>query len=122
MDKFLKEYKWHRFEDAGSVCSNDFKSFARKFKGYLQRNLPSCYSIKGHRCGHYDLSGFVERNGKYAYYSWSWNRYSDLDTREGTNPQMAVLYRTATDDKDFHGGFNHFCSIESLPEKILEVL
>lgn len=122
MDKFLKEYDGYVFEDRGSQCSDDFKSFARKFKGFLKRNLPSCCKIVDHHCGHYDLGGFVERDGKYAYYHWSWDRFSPVNVSEGHNFRTAVLYRTAENEKDFRGGHNQFCSLEQFPGKILETL
>ena len=122
MDKFLKVYTGYRFNDLGAVCSNDFKVFSVNFKGYLKRCLPDCCKIISHSCGHYDLSGFVERNGRYAYYRWSWDRFSPVDIHEGNNSMRAVLYRTATNEKDFRGGHNQFCSLEQLPKKILEML
>lgn len=118
MDKFLKKYNGHLFEDEHSVCSRDFKRFAAGFKEYLKRNLPSSFSIKEHSCGHYDLSGFVEAGGKYVYYSWSWDRFSPLDVKECCGCRRGLLYRTAMNTADYTGGYNNFCSLEEAPEKI----
>lgn len=121
-DKFLSEYQNHTFRDDGCYLSEDFKSFARKFRNYLNRNLPEGCEILNHRIGHYDLSGFVRMGEKYAYYSYSWNRFSPVDVREGSNPRSAVLYRTAAGSSDYRGGFNRFASIEDAPAAIASIL
>ena len=122
MDRFLKEYDRYVFEDWGTVCSPDFKSFARKFKNYLKRSLPEGYKVVGHRCGHYDLSGFVENNGKYVYYSWYWNRGSQPIDLASPDMNNHVLYRRAENEKDYRGGGNHFCSVQDLPKEIAGML
>ena len=121
-DRFLKEYHGHTFQDDGCYLSEDFKSFARKFKNYLNRNLPDGCEILKHKVGHYDLSGFVRLGEKCAYYSYSWNRFSPVDVREGSSPMKAVLYRTADGPSDYRGGNNRFASIEDVPEAIASIL
>lgn len=119
-DKFLREYQSHRFEEWFGCCSDDFKSFARKFKDYLKRTLPGDIEIVGHRCGHYDLSGFVKHGNEYIYYSWTWNRFSPLDVDEMCFRQ-AVLVRHAKDDRDFTGERNEYTSIREMPEMIVQM-
>jgi len=120
---FLKEYNGHVFQDDGPYCSKDFKSFARKFKNYLAKNLPEDCQIIDHKCGHYDLYGFVgSDDGKYIYYRWSWNRFSAVDVEDGRTMANAVLYRTAKGPKDYTGGRNQYCSIKKLPESIVDLL
>ena len=120
-DSFLARYNGHRFVDAGAYCSDDFKAFARAFKSYLKRNLPEGCEVVEHRCGHYDVSGFVTRDGKYVYYSWSWNRCTPLDVNAG-GCHDGVLFRTAKSEKDFKGGWNHFCPMTEIPERIGQML
>ena len=121
MDKFLKTYHGYIFDDWGTECSDDFKSFARKFKNYLTKNLPSTCNIKKHSCNHYDLSGFVEQDGHYIYYSYSWNRYSPVDVRDD-GCMRGVLVRFAANDNDWRGEMNHFTSLANLPETIKVML
>ena len=118
MDKFLKEYKGHTFDDWGSECSTDFKSFARKFKNYLTRGG---VNVVSHNCNHYDLSGFAEQNGVYIYYSWSWKRFGPVDVN-ASGCFDGVLVRFAKNTKDFHGERNQFCAIAQLPEKIKSMM
>jgi len=117
MDKFLKEYDGHRFEDWHTKCSDDFKSFARKFKNYLKRAVPNTEIIGWDR-NHYDCCGFVKRDGKYVFVSYTWDRRNPVDIE---NPQ-AVLCRTAKNEKDFHGGWNNLCSFEEMADTIERLL
>lgn len=120
MDKFLKEYHSHRFEDWGAYCSKDFKAFATKLKNYLERTLPGDCEIVKHRCGHYDLSGFIKHEDEYIYYSYSWDRFNPVDIWEDSCPR-GVLVRHAASDRDYRGERNEFTSLEGLPEKIVEM-
>ena len=120
-DRFLKEYNGHIFEDWGAYCSKDFKSFARKFKNYLKRNLPGDEIIVKHGCGHYDLHGFVKHGNDCIYYNYNWDRYNPVDVHEDANLHKAVLVRYAKDENDYHGSKNEFCSIEQLPEYIAKM-
>ena len=122
MDKFLKEYDGHRFEDCGCYCSDDFKSFARKFKNYLKRSLPKEAEIVGHSCNHYDLSGFIRLKEKYVYYSYTWNRCTPVKVHADHYLNDGVLLRLAESDHDYIGKTNHFVSIADLPSMAEELL
>ena len=117
MDKFLREYHGHRFEDEGAYCSKDFKSFATKFKNYLKRTLPADCEVVRHNCGHYYLSGFIRRGNAYIYYSYSWDRINPVDIRRD-DCFGGVLVRHAASDADYRGEHNNFTSIEELPRKL----
>ena len=120
MDKFLKEYNGHKFDDWGYECSRDFKAFARKFRRYLKRNLPVGYDIIGHICGYYHICGFVRKEDSYIYYSYTWDRINKLDVYDGDfNDGSAVVARTTKYDKDYTGCLSHFTSIYRLPELIV---
>ena len=121
MDKFLVKYANYRFEDWCTVCSDDFKGFAREFKSYLERNLPARCKIVGHRCGHYDVYGFVKLGAACVCYSWTWDRFHPLDVHV-SGPMRGVLVRYATDEHDHHGERNEFVSLERLPTQIAEML
>ena len=121
MDAFLKTYQDHQFDDWGSVCSDDFKNFSRKFKNYLVRNLPAGCEVLKHRCNHYDLSGFVKHHGNYIYYRYSWNRFSPVDIY-ADGCRDGVLIRFAADDNDWRGEYNRFTSLMDMPDAIEEML
>lgn len=62
MKKFAKEFDGRAIEDWGSTISEDFKSFARKFKNALKREFPD-FQIKRYSVGYYSVSGFLEKDG-----------------------------------------------------------
>ena len=122
-DNFLADYNGHIFLDERTSCSKDFKSFAAKFKNFLKRNIPEGYSIVNHRCGHYDLSGFVKSpDGKCVYYSYAWDRFSPLNVYTDRSAMHGVLYRKAKDEKDFRGEINNFAAIADLPGSIVKLM
>lgn len=114
---FLSTYQNHQFEDWGTTCSDDFKKFARAFKKYLTENG---LNVVKHYCGHYDLSGFVEKNGKYVYYAWTWNRFAPVDVH--ATGVDGVLVREAESDHDYTGGINTFATLAEAPEAIKKLL
>jgi len=75
-----------------------FLTFAKRVKNALKKNIPSNYKIADYNIGHFYVSGFIEHEGRYIYFSTS-----DVRTR---NP-LKVYYRTATDKRDFTGGINN---------------
>jgi 2-hydroxy-3-keto-5-methylthiopentenyl-1-phosphate phosphatase len=121
-DKFLKKYDNHVFEDWGTSCSDDFKSFVRQFKNYIKRNIPDSYEILKHRCNHYDFSGYVKNPaGKCVYYSYTWNRFSPVRV-DDMSFRNNILVRFCEDENDYHGEHNEFTSIAELPQKIKNML
>ena len=125
MDKFLKDYDGHMFEDEGGCCSKDFKSFAAKLKNYLKRNLPESYAVVKHTCGHYFVTGFVKNaSGEACYYSFAWNRFSPLDVNADQCLRGGAMCRKALDTSDCsgRGGNNQWTSIAKLPEMIAALL
>ena len=119
MDKFLKEYSGHTFEDWGAYCSDDFKSIARKFKNFIKRVLPEC-EIIGHSCNHYYFGGFLKNNGVFIYYSYSWNRISPLNIHNRSYSD-GILIRYAEHEKDFRGEHNNFTSFAGFARDVKEM-
>lgn len=116
MNTFKKKWNGVAVEDCGSYMSKEAKSFVTAFKRMLNREVPT---IEENTItpNHYDLSGMIKIDGKYIYVSYNiprWGSRISFNT-SGTN---GVLYRAARHSKDWTGGFNNFCSIEELPEKL----
>lgn len=78
-------------------------------------------SSSGGQPNHYDCSGFLCKDGKYIYISYSIPRYGEKINFDDSGYINGVLYRTAENDHDFHGGHNNFSSISNLPRKIIEM-
>lgn len=115
-----KKYNGKRLADNGSVVSKEYKSFQNAFARTLKAiaEIEDAKVVKVNK-GHYYLSAFIERNGKYVYVY-----YGGLDRTfiDFTNTKRAMYCRSAESDHDFVGGTNVFCSLENLPHFINENL
>lgn len=77
----------------------EFKSFARKFKNALAKELETAgCTITAYNVGHFYVSGFFRNKFNDCYY------FSISDVRHFKIDKM--LWRTAKDEKDFTGGHN----------------
>ena len=103
MDRFIKEYHGKKLIDWGAQNSSDFLSFARKFKNYLKRSVsPYGIDVAEFYVGHYYISGFVEKEGKFVYFNYDFPRGQKIDT-DVRGCHGGVLIRTAKDVKDYRG-------------------
>jgi len=89
------------------------KEVARAIKSFLKANL-NCDEINysGNWC---DSSGFVRKGDKYVYISFS-------DFRHWQNWMDDILYRTATNFKDYSGGYNQYATLDNLISKVQTLL
>lgn len=110
----MKKWKSHTFS-SGTVIGDDFKSFSKDFKRNLNIQLRGQARVVNYTVGHYYVSGFAEKDGKYVYFSL-------FDVRFFNDWHSRVLYRTATGPKDYTGGMNRFTSLDRLGADILSVL
>ena len=112
--------RWNKksIEDDGMYMSKEAKSFFRAFKNFVQRCFPDAELI-GFEPNHYDTSGFIKKDGKYIYVSYTLNRGNqcrpDFSASDALN---GVLYRTADGPKDYRGGSNHFTSIDNFKRNV----
>ena len=100
----------------GSTTGEDFRIFARQFRNYIKGELPEGASMQGFSVGHYDVSGFIERGGRFVYFS-----VSDVRHFPG-NWYKEILVRTAKSDKDYTGGPNNHTTLESFREDVNRLL
>lgn len=119
MNKFIKAWNGTKIDDWGCTCSDEFKSFTRQFKNALKRTFPD-YEIIGFKPNHYDFSGFLKKDDKYVYISYSEPREQTLDM-SNSDCLNGILYRTAQHEKDYTGGHNHFCSFFELKDSVNEM-
>ncbi len=94
------------FEQSG-YNSSEFLAFARSFKSQLKKELQKAGAeLDKFNTGHFYLSGFFTKNGKFYYFSWH-------------NGDSSMMYRTAKDNKDFTGGSNQWVKLnEELGNKL----
>ena len=93
----------------------EWKAFYRRLSASLRAAMKARGLTLKVSQGHFEASGFVENpeTGKVAYFG-----IGDMRWRTMGNPLDSVLYRTAVSDKDFTGGYNQYCKLYELPERI----
>ena len=100
----------------GSTIGEDFRVFAKQFRTYIKHHLPAGAKLHGFHVGHYYVSGFVERNGKFVYLS-----ISDVRHFPGEWHRQ-ILIRTAKSDKDYTGGPNNYTTLENFGDNVARLL
>lgn len=119
MKRLEKEFKYKTIENWGSVNSDEAKSFFRKFKNAVKRTFPDAtlYDFKGN---HYDISGFIEIDGRFVYVSYSIPRGCPITF--DPNPIKGILIRAAKNEKDYRGACNHFCTPLTFEYEVTRIL
>lgn len=116
LEGFISKRENHEFS-SGSSNWPDFLEFAREFKKILSQTSEELWAtlLMG-KPGHYYLSWFVEKMGKYAYGNTSDVRHFSNSRRDN------ILVRTARDEKDYTGGPNQYTTIKNLQERLAALL
>lgn len=115
--KDLEKYIDYEFS-SGCYTGDDYKSFQTKYINYL-RSI--CKQNHWHLVNvgrnHYCFSAFIKSaENKCVYISIS-------DVRFFTNEWYNnILIRTAKNEQDYHGGFNHRTTLKELEMKAMELL
>lgn len=100
--------KWYNYEfQSAPRTGPDFKQFTRELRKELNRQLKQIdCRITKYSVGHFEVSGFAEKDGKFVYFNVG-------DVRYKPNWYADVLIRTAESTTDFRGGMNNRTSLES---------
>ena len=78
--------------------------------------MPSGARLIKFSVGHYILSGFIERDGRYVYFSISDVRYFKNKWAEN------ILIREAKNEEDYTGGSNGYTTLERFEQDVEELL
>ena len=114
----LKQYINYEFS-TGCYTGNDYKTFQTKYINYLKTICKeNNWSLIKVNKNHYCFSAFIKggTENKYVYISISDVRYFNNDWYNH------ILVRTAKNEVDYKGGFNHYTTLEKLEGKICELL
>jgi hypothetical protein len=108
----------HWLFTSGPSTGQDFKRFSRLFRNWLKKQLSVIgLQIINFSSDHYDLSGFVTNGQDYVYFSVGDVRFNTMGKW-----YESILVRTAKHEKDYTGGSNNFCSLESLKDTIVYLM
>ena len=114
----LKQYINYEFS-TGCYTGNDYKTFQTKYINYLKTICKeNNWSLIKVNKNHYCFSAFIKggTENKYVYISISDVRYFNNDWYNH------ILIRTAKNEVDYKGGFNHYTTLDKLEGKICELL
>ena len=103
----------------GCYTGNDYKTFQTKYINYLKTICKdNNWSLIKVNKNHYCFSAFIKggTENKCVYISISDVRYFNNDWYNH------ILVRTAKNEVDYKGGFNHYTTLDKLEYKICELL
>lgn len=115
--KDLEKYIDYAFS-SGCYTGDDYKSFQTKYINFLRSICKqNHWQLVNVGRNHYCFSAFIKSaENKCVYVSIS-------DVRFFTNEWYSnVLIRTAKNEQDYYGGFNHRTTLKELEMKAMELL
>jgi hypothetical protein len=115
--KDLEKYIDYEFS-SGCYTGDDYKSFQTKYINFLRSICKqNHWQLVNVGRNHYCFSAFIKSaENKCVYVSIS-------DVRFFTNEWYSnILIRTAKDEQDYYGGFNHRTTLKELEMKAMELL
>lgn len=115
--KDLEKYIDYEFS-SGCYMGDDYKSFQTKYINFLRSICKqNHWQLVNVGRNHYCFSAFIKSaENKCVYVSIS-------DVRFFTNEWYNnILIRTAKNEQDYHGGFNHRTTLKELEMKAMELL
>ncbi len=113
----LEKYIDYEFS-SGCYTGDDYKSFQTKYINFLRSMCKqNHWQLVNVGRNHYCFSAFIKSaENKCVYVSIS-------DVRFFTNEWYNnILIRTAKNEQDYHGGFNHRTTLKGLEMKAMELL
>lgn len=112
----MKKWLHKEIEDYGGVTSPSYKEFERNYRSYLRRVCKKIgANLHSFSPSHYEFSAVLEKDGKFVYFSISDVRYWQNEWYKH------ILIRTMAHDKDWHGGINHYTSLDTLEEDLTKL-
>ena len=115
--KDLEKYIDYEFS-SGCYTGDDYKSFQTKYINFLRSICKqNHWQLVNVGRNHYCFSAFIKSaENKCVYVSIS-------DVRFFTNEWYSnILIRTAKNEQNYHGGFNHRTTLKELEMKAMELL
>lgn len=111
----IEQWLDYRFESSCST-TEELRAFARDFKKAVKGSLPVGCVLADWNRGHFEVFGFISKNGKYVYFSISDVRFWQNEWHDN------ILIRTAKDIKDYTGGSNCYTSLKDFKANVERLL
>lgn len=116
---FIRKYDGKTLADDGAYVSKGFNNFQNAMKREVKRMAEEIdATLVSFSKGHYYMTWFVERDGRYVY-----GNYSVTGNRTHVDLLGNVCYaRTAEHSKDYTGGCNNWCSFSEMQKTMDRLL
>ena len=101
---------------SGPTTEMDFRVFARLLRKHIQKVLPDGVQLEKFNAGHYYISGFLGKGGRYAYFSTSDVRHIPGQWHRN------ILIRTAKTTSDYTGESNGYTSLANFSQNVERLL
>ena len=119
---FFKKWNGRVLEDWCTSVSKEFNSFQNAFKREMNNIAEEIgATLVSYSKGYYDMSGFFERNGHYAYFHYC-NYCCGGRNVVNLTDNSVMCARTAKNAKDYRGGCNNDVSFDTLKETVDRLL
>lgn len=114
-----RKYQNHSVEDGGCDMSDEAIQFACDIKSTLKTIASeNGFRLHSFSIGHYYVSGFFEKDGKFVYFSRDIERYQQKISFE---KKYSILVRSARSDNDYRGGRNEYCNFDTLANNVIDL-
>jgi len=101
---------------SGPTADADFRFFAKHYRKFVRTNLPRASTLAEFSIGHYELSGFIQRQDRFVYFSIS-------DVRHFPGKWIDnILVRTAKHARDYTGGPNNYTNLAGFRDEVDHLL
>ena len=115
MQAFVDKWQGTEFQSSTGL-TEEFAAFARDFKKALGHELQDDFEVTFHR-RHFEVGGFLRNRATQRLVYWHVS-----DVRFFFEEWIDhVLIRTATDERDFSGGPNHYTTLVGLRSAALRL-
>lgn len=118
LEVLKNKYHGLPLEDNGAYMSKEANAFARHIKAFLTGvAFENSMKLVQFNVGHYYVSGFFEKGGKYVYFLREIERFGNFVNLEKSN----VLIRWAESDSDYTGGTNNYTNLSAIGRDVLRL-
>lgn len=117
--QFCRIYNKKYIEDYGPTVGPEFLHFARDFKDMMTDFcLANDCKLACFKDGYYEVSGSIEHEGGYIYFSYNVPRCNYPIDFSKDDKTFGLMYRTQDSLEDVTGGPKHFTSIKELEDNL----
>lgn len=119
LKELYQKYQNRTVEDGGCYMSKEAMQYASDIESTLKTIAKeNGFCLHSFTIGHYFVSGFFEKEGKFVYFSRDIERYQKEISLKSA---FSILIRSARSDDDYSGGRNNYCNFDVLAASVIDL-